>query len=143
MVAMSETYEVPDELLYTKDHEWVLPEKKHAVVGITDYAQKKLREIIYVELPHINTRVHAREVLGTVESVKSTADVLAPVSGRVVEVNSKLLDHPEILNESPYTEGWIAKIELSDPSELEKLLDADEYRRFLEELEEEKSEEEM
>lgn len=139
---MSERYEVPDDLLYTRDHEWVRQEKKFVVVGITDYAQKKLREIIYVELPHINTKVRVREVLATVESVKSTADVLSPVSGRVVEVNSKLLDHPEMLNESPYRDGWIAKLEVSDQSELNKLLDADEYRRFLEELEEEKTEEE-
>ncbi|MEM4281944.1 MAG: glycine cleavage system protein GcvH [Candidatus Caldarchaeum sp.] len=140
---MSENYEIPGDLLYTKDHEWVRREKKYAYVGITDYAQKKLREIIYIELPHINVKIKAKEVLGTVESVKSTADVFSPVSGKIVEVNSKLLDHPEILNESPYTEGWIAKIELSDPSELDKLMDADEYQRYLEELEEEKTEEEM
>lgn len=139
---MSERYEVPDDLRYTKDHEWVRQEKKFVVVGITDYAQKKLREIIYVELPHINVKIRAKEVLGTVESVKSTADVLSPVSGKVVEVNSKLLDHPELLNESPYKEGWIAKIELSDPAELDKLMEADEYQRYLEELEEEKTEEE-
>ncbi|MCS6769278.1 MAG: glycine cleavage system protein GcvH [Candidatus Caldarchaeum sp.] len=141
---MSERYEIPDDLLYTKEHEWVKPEKKkYAVVGITDYAQKKLREIIYIELPHLNTKIKTREVLSTVESVKSTADVFSPVSGKIVEVNSKLLDHPEMLNESPYTDGWIAKVELSDPAELDKLMDADEYRRFLEELEEEKTEEEM
>ncbi|MDW7977765.1 MAG: glycine cleavage system protein GcvH [Candidatus Caldarchaeum sp.] len=141
---MSERYEIPDDLLYTKEHEWVKPEKKkYAVVGITDYAQKKLREIIYIELPHLNTKIKTREVLSTIESVKSTADVFSPVSGKIVEVNSKLLDHPEMLNESPYTDGWIAKVELSDPAELDKLMDADEYRRFLEELEEEKTEEEM
>ncbi|MEM0383309.1 MAG: glycine cleavage system protein GcvH [Candidatus Caldarchaeum sp.] len=141
---MSERYEVPDDLLYTKEHEWVKQEKKkYAVVGITDYAQKKLREIIYIELPHLNTKVRTRDVLGTVESVKSTADIFSPVSGKVVEVNSTLLDHPEMLNESPYTDGWIAKVELSDPAELDKLMDADEYRRYLEELEEEKTEEEM
>ncbi|MCX8200996.1 MAG: glycine cleavage system protein GcvH [Candidatus Caldarchaeum sp.] len=140
---MSERYEVPDDLRYTKDHEWVKQEKKHVIIGITDYAQKKLREIIYIELPHINTKIRAKEVLSTVESVKSTADVLSPVSGKVVEVNSNLLDHPELLNESPYREGWIAKIEISDPAELSKLMDADEYIRYLEELEEEKTEEEM
>ncbi len=139
---MAERYEIPDDLLYTKDHEWVRVEKKYAYIGITDYAQKKLREIIYVELPHIHTKVEAKDVLGTIESVKSTADIFSPVSGKVTEVNSKLLDHPEILNESPYTEGWIAKIELSDLSELDKLMDADEYQRYLEELEEEKTEEE-
>ncbi|MCS7129624.1 MAG: glycine cleavage system protein H, partial [Candidatus Caldarchaeum sp.] len=86
---MSERYEIPDDLLYTKEHEWVKPEKKkYAVVGITDYAQKKLREIIYIELPHLNTKIKTREVLSTIESVKSTADVFSPVSGKIVEVNS-------------------------------------------------------
>jgi len=141
---MSERYEVPDDLLYTKDHEWVRTEKKKfAYVGITDYAQKKLREIIYIELPHLNTKVKAKDILGTVESVKSTADIFSPVSGKVVEVNSKLLDHPELINESPYEDGWIAKIELSEPSELDKLMNADEYQRYLEEIEEEKTEEEF
>ncbi|MEM0481604.1 MAG: glycine cleavage system protein GcvH [Nitrososphaerota archaeon] len=111
---MSVRYEISEDLLYTRDHEWVRHEKKYAYVGITDYAQKKLREIIHIELPHTNVKVKAKEVLGTVESVKSTADVYSPVPGKIVEVNLKLLDHPEILNESPYTDGWIAKVELSD-----------------------------
>jgi glycine cleavage system H protein len=139
---MSERYEVPEGLFYTRDHEWVRVEKKYAVIGITDYAQKKLREIIYIELPHTNVKIRAKEVLGTVESVKSTSEIFSPVSGKIVEVNSKLLDHPEIINESPYKDGWIAKVELSDPSEVEKLMDADEYTRYLEEIEGEAEEEE-
>jgi glycine cleavage system H protein len=138
---MSESYEVPEDLLYTRDHEWVRVEKKTAVVGITDYAQKKLREIIYIEMPNVNTRVRQREVLGTVESVKATSDIYAPVSGRIVEVNSRLLDNPELLNDSPYKEAWIARIEIADPTELDKLMDADEYLRYIEGLEEEKMEE--
>ncbi len=138
---MSESYEVPEDLLYTRDHEWVKVEKKTAVIGITDYAQKKLREIIYIEMPNVNTKVRQREVLGTVESVKATSDIYSPVSGKIVEVNSKLLDNPELLNDSPYREGWIARIEMADPIELEKLMDADEYLRYIEGLEEEKMEE--
>ncbi|GBC68847.1 Glycine cleavage system H protein [archaeon HR01] len=137
---MSERYEIPEDLLYTKDHEWVRVEKKYAVVGITDYAQKKLREIVYIEMPNVNTRVRQREVLGTVESVKATSDIYSPVSGRIVDVNSKLLDHPELLNDSPYKDAWIARIELADPSELDKLMDADEYARYIEGLEEEMEE---
>jgi len=133
---MSERYELPDDLLYTKDHEWVRVEGKIGIVGITDYAQKKLREIIYVELPNVNTKVKQRETLATVESVKATSDIYAPISGRVVEANVRLADNPELLNESPYEEGWIAKIEIIDEKELENLMDADEYRRYIESLEE-------
>ncbi len=140
MVNMSETFEVPDDLLYTKDHEWVRIEKKIGVVGITDYAQKKLREVIYVELPNVNTRVRQKETLATVESVKATSDIYAPLSGRITEVNVKLVDTPELINDSPYEEGWIAKIEITDQSELDKLMDADEYRRYIEALEEEAGE---
>ncbi|MDJ0270012.1 MAG: glycine cleavage system protein GcvH [Aigarchaeota archaeon] len=137
---MSETFEVPDDLLYTKDHEWVRIEKKIGVVGITDYAQKKLREVIYVELPNVNTLVKQKETLATVESVKATSDIYAPLSGRITEVNVKLVDTPELINDSPYEEGWIAKIEITDQSELDKLMDADEYRRYIEALEEEAGE---
>ena len=133
---MSEHYELPDDLLYTKDHEWVRVEDKIGVVGITDYAQKKLREIIYVELPNVNTKIKQKETLATVESVKATSDIYSPVSGRIVEVNLRLADSPELLNESPYEDGWIAKIEITDEKELDNLMDADEYRRYIEALEE-------
>ena len=135
---MAERFEVPDDLYYTNDHEWIrLEKKKIGVVGITDYAQKKLREIIYVELPNVNTKVKQKETIATVESVKATSDIYSPVSGKIVEVNARLADNPELLNESPYEEGWIAKIELSDEKELDDLMDADEYRRYIEALEEE------
>lgn len=134
---MERGYQVADDCLYTKDHGWVrLEGKRYAVIGITDYAQRKLREIIYVELPNINTRVQKRQPIATVESVKTSASVYSPISGRVVEVNTELLDNPEIINESPYREGWIARLEVLNRDELESLLTPDEYLRYIEELEE-------
>jgi glycine cleavage system H protein len=91
-------------------------------------------------MPNVNTKVRQREILGTIESVKATSDIYSPVSGRIVDVNSKLLDHPELLNDSPYKDAWVARIELADPSELDKLMDADEYARYIEGLEEEMEE---
>ena len=134
---MSERYHIPEGYYYTRDHEWVRVSKKVATVGITDYAQRKLREIIYVELPNVNTRVQQKQTIATVESVKASSDVYAPVSGKIVEVNTKLIDSPEIVNESPYEDGWMVKIEMSDESELRNLMDADEYNRYVEALEEE------
>jgi len=134
---MERSYQVVEDCLYTKDHCWVrLEGKKYAVVGITDYAQRKLREIIFVELPNINTRVQRRQPLATLESVKTSTNVYSPISGRVVEVNADLLDNPEAINESPYREGWIARLEVQSRAELENLLTPDEYLRYIEELEE-------
>lgn len=138
----TESYNIPAGYYYTREHEWVSVSGKIATTGITDYAQKKLREIIYVELPHINTRIQQRQVIATVESVKASSDIYAPVSGKIVEVNTKLIDSPEIINESPYEDGWIAKIELTSPEELENLMVPDEYARYIEALEEEAGEEE-
>ncbi len=134
---MERSYQVAEDCLYTKDHSWVrLEGKKYAVIGITDYAQRKLREIIYVELPNINTRVQKRQPLATLESVKASTSLYSPISGRVVEVNTELLDNPEVINESPYREGWIVKLEFQNKEELESLLTPDEYQRYVEELEE-------
>jgi len=137
---MSEEYEVRNNLLYTRDHEWLKVEGKHALMGITDYAQKSLHEIIYVELPNVNQRVNQGEPIGSVESVKATSDIFSPVSGKVVEVNDTLMNSPEAINESPYEEGWILRIEIAREPELENLMDPDEYRRYLEEMEEQKDE---
>jgi len=139
---LKDKYQIPEDYYYTNDHEWVKVEKKIATVGITDYAQKKLREVIYVELPNVNTKVQRKQTLASVESVKASADVYAPLTGKVVEVNTKLIDSPEIINESPYEDGWLVKLEISDESELNFLMDADEYARYLEELEEAAEEEE-
>ena len=112
---------------YTESDEWAKPEDGVVVVGITDYAQKKLRDIVGVELPETGRRVSRGEAVAAIESIKAAADVYAPVSGEIVEVNERLYDEPELLNRDPYGEGWMFKIRVSDPSELEKLLTPEQY----------------
>jgi glycine cleavage system H protein len=119
------------ELKYTKDHEWVKVEKNLARIGITDHAQTELTEIVFVELPASGKDVKAGEVLGNVESVKTVSEVFSPVSGVVKDANGKLVDSPELLNKDPYGHGWVAVVEMSDPSELSALMNADEYRKLL------------
>ncbi len=133
---MSEEYEVPMDLLYSREHVWLRVEEGEAVLGITDYAQKKLREVVYVELPNVGHSFTENEPIATLESVKASAEVYAPVAGKIVEVNSRLIDSPELINEDPYGEGWIAKIEVDDEAGLENLLEADEYLKYIEDLEE-------
>ncbi|MEM2875624.1 MAG: glycine cleavage system protein GcvH, partial [Candidatus Bathyarchaeia archaeon] len=103
-----EKYKVPDSLYYSREHEWLRKEDEYVVVGITDYAQKSLHEIVFVELPEVGVEVDQMEMLGTIESVKAVSDIFSPVSGKVIEVNEKLIDKPELLNSDPYNEGWIA-----------------------------------
>ena len=118
----------PQELRYSKDHEWVRVEGKNlARVGITSYAQEELGDVVFVDLPQVGDEVDAGQGFATVESVKAVSDIYAPVSGKIVEVNQALADHPELINESPYEKGWIAVIEMSAPQELEDLMDADAY----------------
>ena len=121
---------LPD-LKYTKDHEWVKIEKNLARIGITDHAQTELTEIVFVELPASGKDVKAGEVLGNVESVKTVSEVFSPVSGVVKDANGKLVDSPELLNKDPYGQGWVAVVEMSDPSELSALMNADEYKKLL------------
>jgi glycine cleavage system H protein len=121
---------LPD-LKYTKDHEWVKVEGKLARVGITDHAQTELTEIVFVELPGLGKEVSTGDVLGNVESVKTVSEVFAPVSGVVKEANGKLVDSPEFLNKDPYGQGWVAVIEMSDPSESSKLMSAEDYKKLL------------
>jgi glycine cleavage system H protein len=121
---------LPD-LKYTKDHEWVKVEKNLARIGITDHAQTELTEIVFVELPASGKDVKAGEVLGNVESVKTVSEVFSPVSGVVKDANGKLVDSPELLNKDPYGQGWVAVVEMSDPSELSALMNADEYKKLL------------
>jgi glycine cleavage system H protein len=123
--------EIPEDLQYTEEHEWVLVEDDIAIIGITDYAQSELGDIVYVELPQIGDLVQQMEPFGTIEAVKTVTDLFAPVSGEVVEVNTLLEDSPHLINEDPYGEGWIIKVKLSDPSELENLLSAEEYRNLV------------
>jgi|DewCreStandDraft_5_1066085.scaffolds.fasta_scaffold08051_3 glycine cleavage system H protein len=128
--------EFPEDLRYSKEHEWVLVEGNVATVGITDYAQEQLGEIVHVELPEVGEKVSKEDAFGVVESVKTVSDVYAPVSGSVIEVNDDLPDNPELINEDPYGDGWMLKIEMSDPDELEELMTAEEYERYVAELKE-------
>ena len=128
-------YVVLRDRLYTETDEWIKVEGDVATVGITDYAQKKLRDIVGVELPEAGRRVKAGEAVATVESVKATADVYAPVSGEVVEVNERLLDEPELINRDPYGEGWMFKMRVEDRSELSRLLTPERYAEKIRERE--------
>jgi glycine cleavage system H protein len=123
---------LPDDVRYSTDHEWVRLEDGKVRVGITDYAQDALGDVVYVEIPEIGTEVTAAAKVSEVESTKSVSDIYAPVAGRVVAVNTDLADTPERLNDDPYGEGWICVIEVSDASELEALLDVEGYRRLIE-----------
>ena len=122
---------VPEDLRYSTDHEWARLEDGRVRVGITDYAQDTLGDVVYVQVPEVGTKVAAGDTLGEVESTKSVSDIYAPVGGTVVEVNADLADAPNRLNEDPYGEGWICLIEPDDPSDLDKLVDADAYRRHV------------
>ena len=130
---MSEEYKVLDGVYYTKDHEWVKKQPDGtAVIGVSDYAQKQLHEIVYVELPDVKKEVQQAEVMGAVESVKAVSDVYAPLSGTVVEVNEELLDSPELINQDPYGKGWVAKIRPKRLDEdLKRLMDAKAYRKHV------------
>lgn len=129
--------EFPPELRYSREHEWVAVEEGIATIGITDYAQEQLGDVVYVELPEIGTQVTKDEAFGVVESVKAVSDIYAPVSGIVTEINVPLPDSPEAINEDPYGDAWMIRVKLSDPEELEDLMTAAEYKKFTEEEKEE------
>ncbi|MEE9292501.1 MAG: glycine cleavage system protein GcvH [Acidobacteriota bacterium] len=122
----------PADLKYTREHEWVAVQGKVGTIGITQYAQSELGDIVYVELPKIGTQVVAGERFGTVESVKAVSELYAPASGEVIEVNAALSDTPETLNQDPYAEGWIVKITIANPDEIGTLLSAADYRKHVE-----------
>ncbi len=122
---------IPEELRYTKDHEWAKVEGNRARVGITDHAQNELTDVVYVEFPAVGKTVAAGEVLGTVESVKAVSEIFAPLSGKVVEVNKVLDDSPEQVNKDPYGAGWMVLLELANPSETARLLDAATYKKLV------------
>ncbi len=124
--------EFPQDVRYTEQHEWLRMEGNRARVGITDYAQDALGDVVYVDIPEIGTEVKAGEPFGEVESTKSVSDVFAPVSGTVSERNGTLVEAPELVNEDPYGDGWMIVLDLSDPSEVDALLDAASYRSFTE-----------
>ena len=125
---------VPDDLHYTKEHEWVQIDSDHiATIGITDFAQESLGDITFVQLPRENEEIKKNDPFGVVESVKAVSDLYAPVTGRVVEVNQPLLNAPELLNEDPFHDGWLIKVEVKDESEVSDLMSADEYKDYVEE----------
>ncbi len=124
--------EIRENLLYTKSHEWVEKLNGKAKIGITDYAQDNLTDIVYVELPEIGKEFKRGEVIATLESVKSVAEVYAPFTGKIVAVNEKLNDEPSLINSSPYDDGWIVEMEIRNEEELEELLSAEEYKKLIE-----------
>jgi glycine cleavage system H protein len=124
---------LPEELRYTKEHEWIKKEEGNKVrIGITDFAQDELGDIVFVELPETEDTIEAEESFGSVESVKTVSELYAPVSGTIVEVNEELEDSPELVNESPYDQAWMIVVELSDESEWDNLLSAEEYKAIIE-----------
>jgi glycine cleavage system H protein len=124
---------IPEDLKYSKEHEWVRVSGNIATIGVSDYAQDQLGEIVFVELPDEGEEIEKDDAFGVVESVKSVNDVYTPLSGRVVEVNDPAVDSPEIVNEDPYGEGWLIKIEISDTSELKDLMSAKDYQAYIKE----------
>ncbi|MCK4332037.1 MAG: glycine cleavage system protein GcvH [Thermoplasmatales archaeon] len=122
--------EVRDGLKYTGSHEWLKVQEDTAIIGITDHAQAELTDIVFVELPEVGKEIKKGEELCVVESVKSVSEIYSPISGKVVDVNKKLDDSPEIINESPYDDGWLVELEIKDKSELDGLLDAESYRKM-------------
>ena len=123
--------EFPEGLKYSKEHEWVSVEENIAMVGVTDYAQDELGDIVYVELPKVGDKVTKDDPFASVESVKAVSDIYAPVSGTVVEVNDDLAESPEMINEDPYGDAWMIRIEMSDPEELDDLLSPEEYAQYV------------
>ena len=133
---MPEEYVVPENLYYTKEHEWLKIEDDTATMGITDYAQKSLHEIVFVDLPEIKRKVRQMEPIGTVESVKAVSEIYTPISGEIIEVNKELNEKPELVNQDPYGKGWIAKIRPEKlDEEIKNLLDPERYREYLKALE--------
>ena len=123
----------PEELLFTKDHEWIEDGKSPAKIGISDYAQKELTDIVYVELPEVGAEVKKGDSIVTLESVKATSDVYAPVAGKITEINGDLEDSPQKINEAPYGAGWLVEMDIADSSELEDFMDYSAYQEYLEE----------
>lgn len=121
----------PDNLKYTKDHEWIRVEGDHAYVGITDFAQRELGDIVFVDITTVGDQVSSGDVFGSVEAVKTVSDLYMPVSGEVLEFNDDLNNAPELVNSDPYGKGWIVKVSLSDPSEVDALLDSEAYQGLI------------
>ncbi|MBE50019.1 MAG: glycine cleavage system protein H [Flammeovirgaceae bacterium] len=120
----------PNNLKYTKDHEWINIDGDYAIVGITNFAQKELGDIVFVEIESLNQEINSGEVFGSVEAVKTVSDLFMPITGKIVEINEKVVDNPELVNSDPYGEGWIIKIKILDLNEVESLLDLKSYEEI-------------
>ena len=123
---------LPADLKYTKEHEWTRIEGNIATIGVTDFAQSELGDIAWLEMPEVGDETKIGETFGTIEAVKTVEDLYAPISGKIIEINSELLDSPELVNDDPYGRGWIVKLEISDEAEIAKLLSADDYAGLIE-----------
>jgi glycine cleavage system H protein len=123
----------PADLKYTKDHEWLRIEGGNAIVGITDFAQKELGDVVYIEIDTEGETLGKEDTFGTIEAVKTVSDIFMPVGGEILEVNPKLEANPEFVNQDPYGDGWMIKVRMTNPSEVEELMDADEYKKTIEE----------
>ena len=121
----------PENVKYTADHEWIRVEGQFGWIGITDYAQSELGDIVYIEIPAVGTKLEKGKSFGTIEAVKAVSDLFAPVTGDLVEVNPEMKDHPEVVNKDPYSEGWMIKIKIADPSQLDTLLDVQAYKTLV------------
>jgi glycine cleavage system H protein len=124
---------IPNDILYTEDHEWARKEEGKITEGITDFAQSELQDIVFVELPEVGQEVMQGDSIATIEAVKTVTDFYAAVSGTIIETNKELESKPELINRDPYEDGWIVKIEMSEPAEIETLLEPSEYKKLLEE----------
>jgi glycine cleavage system H protein len=134
--------EFPEGLKYSKEHEWVLVEDKVAIIGITEFAEHELGDVVYVELPEVGEKVVKDDPFAAVESVKAVSDVFAPVSGTVLEINDTLPENPETINDDPYGDGWMIKVEMTDKDDLKDLMSAEEYAEYIEQQKEKDGEEE-
>jgi glycine cleavage system H protein len=123
----------PEDLKYHKEHTWVKVSNRKATIGITHYAQEALGDIVYIDLPEVDINIEVNSEIGEIESTKATSSIISPISGRVIEVNEELSEAPEIVNEDPYGKGWIAIIEIDDITEINDLMDASEYEKYVEE----------
>jgi glycine cleavage system H protein len=121
----------PDKIRYSEDHEWIRVDGSEAVIGITDFAQSELGDIVFVDIPEVGIELAKGEVFGSIEAVKTVSDLILPASGELLEVNKLLEDNPETINSDPYDKGWIIRIRLKDPKELDSLMDAEQYQTFI------------
>ena len=133
----AEEFRVIDGLYYTKEHLWVKANGDDAVIGITDYGQHQLGDVVYVELPEVNTEAESGDKVASIESVKAAIDVFSPLTGKIISINEDLKEDPSLVNTDPYEEGWLYEMQMSDPSELEDLMTSEDYKAYITELEEE------